>query len=136
MQMKTGSVRPVRWCYDYELASRDQNNDLLMLTTGMFPYLLHKGNVLLTDKGLVLTTRYGKIKEDIAFSQMDKVYLGYDDLYPPRLSKNFGSFWSPLRLTLTGGMKIYLIVFGYFGIMIRNKQWFEDLKALLSVDNK
>lgn len=103
-----------------------------MWTTGMFPYLLHKGTILLTEKGLILTNGYGGVKDEILFTRIQTVYLGYDDLYPPRLSKNSGTFWSPLRLSLDNGMKIYLIIFGYFGIMIRTKLWFESLKELLS----
>lgn len=132
MRIKNGSIRPVRWCYDHELASRNQKNDLLMLTTGMFPYLLHKGKVLLTEKGLILMDSYGIIKDDMPFTRIETLYLGYDDLYLPRLSKNFGTFWSPLRLTLDNGMKAYLIIFGYFGLTIRTKLWFERLKELLS----
>ena len=89
------TVRSVRWCYDYELASRDQKNDLLMLSSGMFPYLLRKGKVTFTGNAINL---YDKIREEnlvMDYDQIKAVYLGYDELYPARLSKNFGAFWSP-----------------------------------------
>lgn len=131
-QYKTGTVRRLRWCYDYELAARNQKNDLLMLTSGLFPYLQHTGSLLLTEKSLVINGSDGVVKEDIPFSHIDTIYLGYDDLYPRRLSKNYGSIWSPLRLTLDNGARIYLIIFGYFGLLIKTRFWFDTLKALLA----
>jgi len=123
--------RAVRWCYDFELAERNQRNDLLMLTTGVFQFLLHKGNLLLTETGIDLLDPQNNTEEEIAFDQIDTIYLGYDDLYPPRLSKNFGYFWSPLRITMKNGSRIYLIIYGRLGLLIRNKIWFEYLKQYL-----
>jgi len=125
-------MRPVRWCYDFELAERNQKNDLLMLTTGIFPLLLHKGHLLLTETGIVLLNKVGQKKEDISFEQIETVYLGYDELYPPRLSKNFGYAWSPIRITLKSGAKIYLIIYGSMGLLPRNKAWFEYLQNMLA----
>lgn len=125
-------VRSVRWCYDFELAKRNQKNDLLMLTTGIFPLLQHKGRLLLTDSGIELFGKSNEKKEEIPFDLIETIYLGYDDLYPPRLSKNFGYAWSPLRITLKNGAQIYLIIYGSMGILIRNKAWFEYLKNTLA----
>lgn len=128
-------MRPVRWVYDFELAQRNQKSDLLMLISGMFPLLLHKGNLWLTDKGITLYNKSGEKQEDISFEQMATIYLGYDELYPPRLSKNYGTTWSPIRITLKNDAKIYLIIYGSMGLLIRNKAWFGQLKQILDQDN-
>ena len=132
MQNKVRRVRPVRWCYDDELASRNKKGDLLMLATGMFPYLLHKGMIDLGADGISLTDESGNIRESIILGEVETVFLGYDALYPRRLSKNFGALWSPLRLTLHNGRQIYLIVFDRLGVFVRNKVWFQALKEILS----
>lgn len=132
MQIQTVKSRSVRWCYDNELAARDQRNDLVMLTTGMFPYLLHKGKLILDENDITLIDNRDEAIEKINFSQIETVYLGYDELYPRRLSKNFGTFWSPLRLTMKDHSQIYLIIFDRLGLLVKNRYWFETLKESLS----
>ncbi|SDZ81292.1 hypothetical protein SAMN05192529_10280 [Arachidicoccus rhizosphaerae] len=123
--------QPVRWVYDFELAGRDQKNDLLMLTSGVFQLLLHKGSLLLTEEGIILQNKAGQPEAQITFDQMATIFMGYDELYPARLTKNFGFFWAPIRITLTNHQQIYLIIYGSMGLIIRNKWWFEKLKQLL-----
>ena len=132
MQSETEMIRAVRWCYDYELATRDQSKDYLMYGTGLFPFLLHKGKIALNDSSLTLTDAKGKLMEEIWLRQIASIYLGYDELYPSKLTKNFGALWSPLRLTLKGDQQIYLIIYGRYGLFVKTKAWFEILKALLS----
>ena len=128
--------RPVRWVYDYELAGRDQRNDLLMLTSGVFPLLLHRGDLLLTENGIELYDKSGTLQEDLPFDNMETVFMGYDDLYPNRLSKNFGYGWAPIRITLTNNAQIYLIIYRSMGLITGNKAWFEKLRQMLAAGNE
>lgn len=132
MEIGTEIIRTARWCYDFELASRDQTKDFLFSSAGIFPFLLHKGMISLDDHSINLTGRKGKEMDEILLNQIDTIYLGYDELYPPRLTKNFGALWSPLRITLNSGQKIYLIIYGRFGVLIKTKAWFEFLKSSLA----
>ena len=87
MKLKPGTFRTARWCYDYELLSRDTSKDKLMLSTGMFPYLMHKGNILVTDKGLSLTNNLGIAKDSLTFDEIESIYLGYDELFLQALAR-------------------------------------------------
>jgi hypothetical protein len=128
--------RPVRWVYDYELAGRDQRNDLIMLTSGVFPLLLHRGDLLLTESGIELYDKSGTLREELPFDNMETVFMGYDDLYPSRLSKNFGYGWAPIRITLTNNAQIYLIIYRRMGLITSNKAWFEKLRQMLAAGNE
>ena len=109
MRLEPGTSRTLRWCYDFGLSSRDESKDKFMLFTGMFPYLIHKGIILVTDKGLQLTSSTGQPKDNIAFEEIESLYLGYDEFYSSSLTKNYGALWAPLRIRLKTGNAIYLI---------------------------
>ena len=63
--------------------------------------------------------------------EMAQIYNGFDKIFPPTLAKNFGLNWEPLRINLTDGKVLYLIIDYSFGAT-NNKLWFDAIKKILS----
>lgn len=126
-------IGKVRWCYDYELTARDQRRDFFMLTTGGFPLFMHSGKIELIDDEISLFGDDGTT-DSIPPDEITSIFLGYDQLYPARLTKNFGPLWSPLRLPYGHQTQIYLII-AYYVLWTKNKHWFELIKDRLNSEN-
>ncbi|HEX8376492.1 MAG TPA: hypothetical protein VF602_01655, partial [Pedobacter sp.] len=61
----------------------------------------------------------------------NQIYLGFDETFPRTLVKNLGLFWQPLRLSLSNGLHLYLIIdFNMLGA--KNHLWFKGLKKMLA----
>jgi hypothetical protein len=68
---------------------------------------------------------------EISLGSLEQIYLGFDEVFPRTLVKNFGLFCQPLRLTLSTGQKLYLII-DYSMLGAKNQLWFNGLKEMLS----
>lgn len=72
-----------------------------------------------------------KARFDFYKSQIDQLYLGFDEVYKSSETRSLGLGWVPLRLTLSldeGERYVYLITNYHFG-KTDNLELFEDLKA-------
>ena len=125
--MKTILSGKVLWSFDYEIQNRPRNQDLAFQFSFIKPFHRHSGSILLDQESI-------QIKGDdnliLPLSQLAQLYLGFDEIYTPILSKNVGLFWQPLRLTTEEGQHIYLII-GYNFFTANNKKWFQKLQELL-----
>ena len=118
----------VLWSYESELLNRDSISDVAAHFSGAPPFHAHSGTILLLDRTLQID---GDEFLEISFEDIVQLYLGFDDIFPVTLAKNFGLFWQPLRLTLSNGRNIYLIIdYNFFGT--KNKKWFKKLREVLS----
>lgn len=126
--MKPLLAGKVLWSYDYELAQRDSLNDFAAHFSGVKPFHVHAGEITLTDNQLIII---GDEDLKIHLGSLEQIFLGFDDVFPRSLVKNFGLFWQPLRLTLSGGRGLYLII-DYNMLGSKNHQWFRELKEMLA----
>ncbi|MGF1925463.1 MAG: hypothetical protein ACQUHE_14900 [Bacteroidia bacterium] len=116
------------WSFDFEVQRRNRNEDFAFHFSGSKPFHRHSGEIYLLERSINLV---GDDILNISFTDLTQLYLGFDEIYTPTLSKNFGMFWQPLRLTLNDEKSIYLVIdYNYLGA--KNKLWFNRLMELLS----
>ncbi len=118
----------VLWSFDQEVIERNSVNDIGFHFTGALPFHRHGGEILLTENAINIT---GEDQLQVLLGELTELYHGFDDIYTPSLSKNFGMFWKPLRLTLNSGTLLYLII-DYNMLGTKNKVWFDTLTNMLS----
>jgi len=118
----------VLWSFDAEVKLRNRNNDISFHVSGVRPFHCHIGEIHLTENSICLT---GEDELVIPLEHLSQLYLGFDDIYTPSLSKNLGLFWQPLRLTMDDERLIYLII-DYNFLGSKNKMWFDNLTKMLS----
>jgi hypothetical protein len=118
----------VLYSYQHELLERDSFADLGAHFSGVNPFHKHAGEIALTADKLFIS---GDEELHISLSTIEQIYLGFDEAFPRTLVKNMGLFWQPLRLSLSDGNKLYLII-DYNMLASNNQLWFDGLKELLS----
>lgn len=116
------------WSFDFEVLNRNRTGDIIFHVSGVKPFHCHSGEIILTDNSIKIT---GDSDLAIMLNDLKQLYLGFDETFTESLSKNFGLFWKPLRLTLDNDHVLYLII-DYNFIGSKNKLWFETLQDLLS----
>ena len=126
--MKQIASGKVFWSYGSELAQRNAATDYVQHFSGMKPFHYHEGDITLTADRVVFS---GDVNLDIPIASLDQLYLGFDDLFPRSLTKNFGLFWQPLRITLANQERLYLII-DYNFLGSKNKAWYNLIKDILS----
>ena len=126
--METILSANVLWCFDYEVHDREKKSDFVFHISGVRPFHCHSGEIYLTPRSIKIL---GSDPIEIPLEDLRQLYLGYDKDYNPALSKNFGLFWQPLRLTMYNDKKIYLII-DYNFVGTKTKLWFNTLQEMLS----
>lgn len=116
------------WCSDIELFLRDKSRDALHNVSGIKPFHAHSGNIILNNETIQLTE--DGMPEYYPLSSVTQLYLGFDDSYIPALTKNYGLFWKPLRITFQNNQKLYLVI-GHNFITTKNQLWFKTIKELI-----
>ena len=118
----------VLWCFDIEVQNRNKINDFAFHFSGVKPFHCHYGEIFLTENSIKII---GDDELKIPLADLVQLFLGFDENYNASLSKNFGLFWKPLRLTLYDEQIIYLII-DYNFVGAKTKLWFNKLQELLS----
>ncbi|KQS35254.1 hypothetical protein [Pedobacter sp. Leaf194] len=124
----------VLWSYDYEL-NNEKNFGWIKRFAGMFSFLKplhnHEGNILLASNGLFIT---GDEHLELPLSNIEEVYMGFDELFPASSVKNLGMFWQPIRIKSfinhSESQTVYLVI-NHTGFFSDNKTWFNTLISLL-----
>lgn len=117
----------VMWSFGYEVLQRNTINDVAYQFSGVKPYHDHFGTITLNKQAIVIN---GSIDLYLPLKDIIQLYLGFDEVYPAGLTKNFGLFWQPLRITLYNGTALYLVIdYNYFSS--GNKKWFNTLVNIL-----
>lgn len=120
----------VRWSYDYEIKERSMLDDLSVHFSGAGPYYKHTGAIALTNEAIYIE---GDINLVFPLNDLEQLFLGFDEVYPRSLLKNFGVMTQPLRLKVSGmNENLYLFVdYNMIG-QSANHTWFTTLRELLS----
>lgn len=118
----------VLYSYQHELLERDSFADLGAHFSGIKPFHRHAGEIALSANKLFVS---GDEDLQIPLASIEQIYLGFDESFPRTLVKNMGLFWQPLRLSLSNGNALYLII-DYSMLGANNQLWFDGLKELLS----
>ena len=116
------------YSYRHELLERDSFADLGAHFSGIKPFHKHTGEIALSANKLFVS---GDEDLQIPLASIEQIYLGFDESFPRTLVKNMGLFWQPLRLSLSSGNTLYLII-DYNMLGVNNQLWFDGLKELLS----
>jgi hypothetical protein len=124
----------VLWSFDHELTN-EKSSSWIKKIAGLFSFLKpihnHEGNILLASNGLFIT---GDEQLELPLSNIEEVYMGFDDLFPASSAKNFGAFWQPIRIRSTisrsESQTVYLVI-NHTGIFSDNQTWFNTLISLL-----
>ncbi|WP_316848205.1 hypothetical protein [Pedobacter psychrodurus] len=124
----------VLWSYDHELTN-EKSSSWIKKIAGLFSFLKpihnHEGSILLASNGLFIT---GDEQLELPLSNIEEVYMGFDDLFPASSAKNFGAFWQPIRIRSTisrsESQTVYLVI-NHTGIFSDNQTWFNTLISLL-----
>lgn len=126
--MKTILAGNVLWSFDFEIQNRNVNYDFTFHFSGSKPFHSHSGEIFLTEDSIKMM---GDDSLEIPLEDLTELYLGFDEVFFPSLSKNFGMFWQPLRLTTIDNSLIYLII-DYNFLFTKNKLWFNKMMKMLS----
>jgi len=124
----------VLWAYDHELV-KEGTQGFFKKIAGVFSFLprlhKHKGEILLASSGIYIA---GETELSLPLSEIEEVYMGFDDIFPASSTTNFGMFWQPIRITSSRNALerqiIYLII-DYSGFFTNNQTWFHTLIRLL-----
>lgn len=117
----------VLWSYDYELPEQTSLREIASHFSGIGPFHAHQGEItLMTDR---ITLR-DESELHISLTDLEQLYMGFDENFPRSSVKNFGLFWQPLRLTLHSGQQLYLII-DYNVLGSKNQLWFDTIKIIL-----
>ncbi|KIA91918.1 hypothetical protein OC25_19260 [Pedobacter kyungheensis] len=124
----------VLWSYDHELTN-EKGTSWIKKLAGLFSFLKpihkHEGNILLASNGIFIT---GDEQLEVPLSNIEEVYMGFDELFPASPIKNFGLFWQPIRIrstiSRTQSQTVYLVI-NRTGIFSDNQTWFNTLISLL-----
>ena len=118
----------VLYTYDHELIQRSTLADVSAHFSGINPFHTHAGTITLTANTILIE---GDEDLEIPLGTLEQIYLGFDEAFPRTLVKNMGLFWQPLRLSLSNGKNLYLII-DYNMLGAKNQLWFDGLKEMLS----
>lgn len=124
-QILTGRIL---YSYEHELLQRDSLSDFSAHFSGLSPFHTHAGEIILAVNEIFIS---GDEDLQILLGTIEQIYLGFDEAFPRTLVKNMGLFWQPLRLSLTNGQKLYLII-DYNMLGANNQTWFDELKKMLA----
>ncbi|WP_316824502.1 hypothetical protein [Pedobacter miscanthi] len=124
----------VLWSYDHELTN-EKSSSWIKKIAGLFSFLKplhnHEGNILLASNGLFIT---GDEQLELPLSNIEEVYMGFDEVFPASSVKNLGLFWQPIRIRSTisrsESQTVYLVI-NHTGIFSDNQTWFNTLISLL-----
>lgn len=126
--METILTGSVWWSYDHEVARRTKWESVISFL-GPYPFHKHEGDIALTETRIFID---GDEAWSIPLSTIDKLYLGFDEIFPMQLVKNFLSWRQPLRITLRDGRNVYLFIDYIMIGRTNNLLWFNTLKEMLS----
>ena len=122
----------VLWSYADEIAESGLKDEIRALFSFVKPLHHYEGEVLLTESCLIIN---GDVNLIIPLSNLNQLYLGFDEVYRSAYVKNMGMFWQPLRVDYDdAGIQntIYLTIdYSIVGIA-KDQQWFNALKDVLS----
>ncbi|HEY9000317.1 MAG TPA: hypothetical protein VIM89_03110 [Mucilaginibacter sp.] len=122
----------VLWSYTDEIAEAGLEDEIHALFSFVKPLHHHEGEIILTNNSLIIN---GDIDLNIPLTDLNQLYLGFDEVYKSSYVKNAGVFWQPLRVSYYGGgtqKVVYLIIdYSLIGIA-KDKQWFNALREILS----
>ncbi|GGH08538.1 MULTISPECIES: hypothetical protein [Pedobacter] len=124
----------VLWSYEHELTDK-KNVSWTKKIAGLFSFLKplhnHEGDILLASNGLFIE---GDEQLELPLSNIEEVYMGFDDVFPASSARNFGLFWQPIRIKSTisrsESQTVYLVI-NHTGIFSDNQTWFNTLINLL-----
>ena len=122
----------VLWSYADEIAGSGLKDEIRALFSFVKPLHHHEGEVLLTESYLIVN---GDVNLNIPLSNLNQLYLGFDEVYKSTYVKNAGMFWQPLRIDYhNGGTRnsIYLIIDYNIAGTAKDQQWFNALKEAFS----
>ena len=117
----------VLYSYYKELLERDSLADLGAHFSGFGPFHRHAGDISLTADNIFIR---GDENLQIRLASIEQIYMGFDEAFPRSLVKNMGLFWQPLRLSLSNGNKLYLII-DYNMLGANNQLWFDTIKEIV-----
>lgn len=117
----------VLWSYDYELLERTSLREIASHFSGVSPFHAHQGEISLMSDRIIFRD---ESELTISLTDLEQLYMGFDDNFPGSSVKNFGLFWQPLRLTLCSGQQLYLII-DYNVLGSKNQLWFDTIKIIL-----
>ena len=122
----------VLWSYADEIAQSGLKDEIRALFSFAKPIHHHEGEVLLTDNSLNIS---GDIDLNIPLSNINQLYLGFDEVYKSTYVKNGGMFWQPLRVSYYESdmlITVYLTIDHSIVGTAKDKLWFDTLKEVLS----
>ena len=116
---------------------RDEFNNLSYFDSfrGMFSGAvpIHSGFGSLSLNNSEISLESEEILFTLPLQAITEIYLGFDDLYTSNYVKNFGLFWSPLRITFIDEKidnSLYIVTdFDHF--TTQNEKWYKLLTGIL-----
>ncbi|WP_316752518.1 hypothetical protein [Pedobacter gandavensis] len=120
----------VKWSTEDEVLNRNTMDQVGVHVSGVGPFHCHSGEITLTEKAI-----YIDADVDLSFNlgDLEQLFLGFDEVFPRTLVKNFGMTAQPLRLQVGAGVGfLYLFIDYNMMSFTNNKLWFNAIKSVLA----
>ncbi|MBB2150361.1 hypothetical protein [Pedobacter gandavensis] len=119
----------VKWSTAAEVLHRNTIDQVGVHFSGVGPFHCHSGQITLTEKAIYLS---GDVDLSFDLGDLEQLYIGFDDVFPRTLVKNFGMTAQPLRFQVGAGIgALYLFIDYNMMAFTNNTLWFNSIKSML-----
>lgn len=120
----------VRWSTEEEALKRGAADQIGVHFSGVGPFHRHAGEIALTEKAIYME---GDISVSFNLGDLEQLFIGFDEVFPRALVKNFGMTAQPLRLQVGRGIGLLYLFIDYNSLgFTSNQLWFNSIKTVLS----
>lgn len=120
----------VRWSKEEEVLKRGPADQIGVHFSGLGPFHRHAGEIALTEKAIYME---GDISLSFNLGDLEQLFIGFDEVFPRALVKNFGMTAQPLGLQVGRGIGLLYLFIDYNSLgFTSNQLWFNSIKTVLS----
>lgn len=120
----------VKWSTEEEVLHRDEIGQMGVHFSGAGPFHCHAGQITLTEKALYIE---GDVDLSFNLGELEQLFIGFDEVFPRTLVKNFGMTAQPMRLQVGAGIGVlYLFIDYNMMALTNNSLWFNSIRSILS----
>lgn len=120
----------VKWSTADEVLHRAAVDQVGVHFSGVGPFHCHAGQITLTDQAIYIE---GDVDLSFNLGDLEQLFIGFDEVFPRTLVKNFGMTAQPLRLQVGAAVGVLYLFIDYNMMAFTNNQlWFNSIKTVLS----
>lgn len=119
-----------KWSTEEEVLHRNTVDQVGVHISGAGPFHCHSGEIALTEKAIYIE---GDVDLSFNLGDLEQLFIGFDEVFPRTLVKNFGMTAQPLRLQVGAGIGVLYLFIDYNMMSFTNNLlWFNSIKSILA----